>query len=290
MNENLQLNSSFYIQNKIYTLRGYQVMLDRDLAEIYGVKTIRLREQVKRNYKRFPDDFMFQLSENEVDFMVSQNAIPSRKQLGGSLPWVFTEQGISNLSAVLNSEQAIEANIRIMRAFVEMRKFILNNAQLFHRIEHVEQKQLATEKRIDEILNALDNGSMKPTQGIFYEGQIYDAYLFVCNLIKSAKSSLVLIDNYIDESTLILFSKRNENVNAIFYTHKINAQLKLDINKFNSQYPPIDVKEFTLSHDRFLIIDKTDIYHIGASLKDLGKKWFAFSKFEKSAIEMLDKL
>jgi hypothetical protein len=265
-------------------------MLDRDLAIIYGVKSIRLREQVKRNIRRFPSDFMFQLNENEIDIMVSQNAIPSRKHLGGTSPWVFTEQGVANLSSVLNSEQAIEANINIMRAFVEMRKFILNNAHLFQRIESVEQKQIDTDKRIDQILNALDVGASKPKQGIFYEGQIFDAYLFVSELIKSAKHSLVLIDNYIDESVLTLLTKRDDNVSAIIYTKKINKQQQLDLDKHNEQYPPIQILEFKQSHDRFLIIDNTDIYHFGASLKDLGKKWFAFSKFEKGAVEMLGRI
>ena len=289
MTENLQLQP-IHIQNKIFTVRGFQVMIDRDLATIYGVKPTRLREQVKRNIKRFPSDFMFQLSDNEVDFMVSQNAIPSRKHLGGSLPWAFTEQGVANLSSVLNSDQAIEANIVIMRAFVEMRKFILNNAQLFQRIETVEIKQIETDKRIDQILDALDSGTVKPKQGIFYNGQIYDAYLFVSDLIKTAKHSLVLIDNYVDESVLTLLTKRNSNVKATIYTQKISKQLQLDIDKHNAQYSAIEVKEFKQSHDRFLIIDNTEIYHFGASLKDLGKRWFAFSKFEKEAVEMLGRL
>jgi len=232
---------------------------------------------------------MFQLDDNEVDFMVSQNAIPSRKHLGGTLPWVFTEQGVANLSSVLNSDQAIEANIAIMRAFVEMRKFILNNAQLFQRIETVEIRQLETDKRIDQILNALDSGTAKPKQGIFYNGQVFDAYLFVSDLIKSANHSLVLIDNYVNESVLALLTKRNPKVNATIYTQQISKQFKLDVEKHNAQYDTIEVKEFKQSHDRFLIIDNTDIYHFGASLKDLGKKWFAFSKFEKQAVEMLSK-
>lgn len=286
MNESFQLQPA-NIKNKIYSIRGLQVMIDRDLATIYGVKPTRLREQVKRNSKRFPSDFMFQLNDNEVDYMVSQNAIPSRKHLGGTLPWVFTEQGVANLSSVLNSDQAIEANITIMRAFVEMRKFILNNAQLFQRIETLEARQIETDKRIHQILNALDSGTAKPKQGIFYNGQIFDAYLFVCDLIKSANHSLVLIDNYVDESVLALLTKRNPKVNATIYTQQISKQFKLDVEKHNAQYDTIEVKEFKQSHDRFLIIDNTDIYHFGASLKDLGKKWFAFSKFEKQAVEML---
>jgi len=290
MNEEIQLPTIVTIQSQIYTLRGLQVMLDRDLAGIYGVKSIRLREQVKRNINRFPSDFMFQLDDNEIDFMVSQNAIPSRKHLGGSLPWAFTEQGVANLSSVLKSDQAIEANINIMRAFVKMRKFVLNTAQLFQRIETVEQRQLETDKQIGQILDALNSGTTKPKQGIFYEGQIFDAYLFVSELIKSAKLSLVLIDNYIDESVFALFTKRNKGVTVILYTNTITKQLLLDVQKHNAQYEPIEIKEFKQSHDRFLIIDEKDIYHFGASLKDLGKKWFAFSKFDKGAVEMLGKL
>ncbi len=289
MSDNLQLQP-INIQNKIYTVRGLQIMIDRDLAAIYSVKPTRLREQVKRNIKRFPSDFMFQLSDNEVDFMVSQNAIPSRKYLGGSLPWAFTEQGVANLSSVLNSDQAIEANITIMRAFVEMRKFILNNARLFQRIETVEHKQIETDKRIDQILNALDNGTAKPKQGIFYNGQIFEAYIFVSDLIKTANQSLVLIDNYVDESVLVLLTKRKPNVRATIYTQKVSKQFQLDIEKHNAQNEAVEVKEFKQSHDRFLIIDDTEIFHFGASLKDLGKKWFAFSKFEKEAVEMLGKL
>ena len=289
MTENIQLQTN-EIQHRIYTIRGLQVMLDRDLAEMYGVKAIRLREQVKRNSKRFPADFMFQLTDNEADELVSQNAIPSKKQLGGSLPYAFTEQGVANLSGVLNSDQAIEVNISIMRAFVEMRKFILNNAQLFQRIGYIEQKQIETDKRIDQILDALNSGTAKPRQGIFYDGQIFDAWLFVSDLVKSATHSLVLIDNYVDESVLNLLGKRNSNASATIYTQKISNQLRLDIEKYNQQYPVIELKEFKQSHDRFLIIDNTDVYHFGASLKDLGKKWFAFSKFDKQAVEMLGKL
>ena len=290
MTDDLAPFNPISIQNKIYTIRGLQVMLDIDLAQIYGVKTIRLREQVKRNSKRFPPDFMFQLNESEVNFMVSQNAIPSKKHLGGSLPWLFTEQGISNLASVLNSDQAIETNIIIMRAFVEMRKFILNNAQLFQRIEGVELKQIATERKIDQILDALESETAKPKQGIFYEGQIFDAYVFVAELIKSANQSLILIDNYVDETVLTLLTKRNSGVLSTIYTQNISKQLQLDIEKHNAQYPTIEVLEFKQSHDRFLIIDNTEIYHFGASLKDLGKKWFAFSKFDKGAVEMLQKL
>ncbi len=300
MNENLQLSNTITIQNQIYTIRGLQVMFDADLAPLYGVETKVLNQAVKRNIERFPNSFRFQLSENEYkessrsQFVTLNKDIKGHKVKRGEnikyLPYVFTEQGVSMLSAVLRSQTAVQTSIRIINAFVDMRKFILNNAQLFQRIETVEQKQLATDKRIDQILDALESGDTKPKQGIFYDGQIFDAYLFVSELIKSANHSLVLIDNYVDESVLTLFSKRNTNVQVTIYTSKLTKQLKLDIEKHNAQYSPINIKEFNQSHDRFLIVDNSDVYHFGASLKDLGKKWFAFSKFEKGAVEMLGKL
>ncbi len=290
MNELFQVSK---IEKRIYTIRGMHVMLDRDLADLYGVKPIRLREQVKRNSNRFPEDFMFQISEDEVDYMVSQNAIPSRKHLGGTLPYVFTEQGVAVISGVLTSNRAIEINIAIMRAFVKMRQFLANNADLFMRLESVEKRQLVHEIKVDEkfeqLFNALEDKSIKPKQGIFYDGQVFDAYAFVCDLIRSATRRIILIDNYVDESVLTLLSKRDEAVTAQILTNNIGKTLTLDIEKFNLQYPAIKVQSFKSSHDRFLIIDD-DIYHIGASLKDLGKKWFAFSKMNVSAIEMLQRV
>ncbi len=196
------------IKSKIFTLRGVQVMLDRDLAIYYNIKTIRLREQVKRNIKRFPVDFMFQLTEDEVSFMVSQNAIPSRQYLGGYLPYAFTEQGVASLSSVLTGEIAIEVSLLIMRSFVSMRRFLSTNAEIFNRLSRVENKQFETDNRIEIILSSLESNVIKPKQGIFYNGQIFDAYKFVCDLIRSADTSLYLIDNYIDDTVLTLFSKR----------------------------------------------------------------------------------
>ncbi len=286
---NIKLSNS-EIKNKIYTIRGLQVMLDRDLAELYGVKPIRLREQVKRNIGRFPDDFMFKLTEEEVGFMVSQNAIPSKKYLGGSLPYVFTEQGVASISGVLTNKTAIEINIQVMRAFVQMRKFISQNAGIFQRLDNLAQKQQLTDKKLESVLNAIEDKTLKPKQGIFFDGQIFDAYVFVSGLIKSAKISLVLIDNYVDESVLTLLSKRDNSCKVTIYTKTISKQLQLDLKKHNEQYPPIQIKTFKEAHDRFLIIDDKSVYHIGASLKDLGKKWFAFSKFDKEALVLLEKL
>ena len=289
---NQQLPVENKVESLIQVIRGQQVMLDRDLAELYGVETKRLNEQVKRNIERFPEDFMFQLTPNEFDNLKSQFATSS---WGGvrKLPYAFTEQGVAMLSGVLKSPTAVEANIRIMRAFVSMRHFMVNNVAFFQRLETIEFNQLESNKvqakilahqevqdhRIDEIFRRLDEGMYKPKQGIFFDNQIYDAFSFVSELIKSAKQRIILIDNYVDESVLTLLDKRGENVSACIYTQQINRQLRLDIERHNSQYPPIEVTLFRRSHDRFLCIDDI-VYHVGASIKDLGKKWFAFSKME----------
>lgn len=269
-------------------------MVDRDLAEIYGMETRALKQAVNRNIDRFPPDFMFEASDDEIDFMVSQSVIPSRQHLGGAKPYLFTEQGVANLSSVLSSKVAVRVNIQIMRAFVSMRKFLSQNASLFTKIESIEKRQISYEikndTKVDAILNALENKEIKPKQHIFYDGQIFDAYLFVSDIIKSAKSSIKLIDNYIDESTLVLFTKRDVHVSMKIYTRPISKQLKLDLQKHNAQYPRIEIEQFDLSHDRFLIIDEKEIYHFGASLKDLGNKWFAVSKLDINSFELLGKL
>ena len=275
------------IEKKIYTIRGIQIMLDRDLASFYEVKPIRLREQVKRNINRFPPDFMFQLTDDEVDFMVSQNAIPSRQHLGGTLPYVFTEHGVAAISSVLTSERAVEVGIQIIRAFVSMRRFIIANALIFQRLDTLEIKQIETDQKLNSVLNAIESKEVQPKQGIFYDGQVFDAYKFVSDLIKTAKESIFLIDNYIDESVLTLFTKRKTNISFTILTKNISAKLELDVKKFNEQYPPLTLREFDKAHDRFLIIDETTVYHFGASLKDIGKKWFAFSKMDISAMDVL---
>jgi len=282
------------IKNKIYTIRTIQVMLDKDLAELYNVKPIRLREQVRRNTQKFPNDFMFVLTENEVEFMVSQNAIPSKQHLGGSLPLVFTEQGVSMLATVLKSDIATEVSINIMRTFVNMRKFLLSNASIFQRLDTLETKQIQNQLKSDEkfntIFSAIEETGTPQKQNIFYDGQIFDAYLFVSNIIKSAKISIKLIDNYVDESTLILFTKRDENTSLQIYTKTISKQLKLDVERYNAQYQTIEIIKFSLSHDRFLIIDEKEVYHFGASLKDFGNKWFAVSKMDINSLDIINKL
>jgi hypothetical protein len=256
---------------------------------MYEVETRALNQAVSRNRERFPDDFMFQLTSEEWENLKSQNVTSS---WGGrrKLPYVFTEQGISSLSGVLKSETAVKVNIAIMRAFVQMRKFLVENAAIFQRLDKVEQKQIEADQKFDRIFNALEDKSVKPKQGIFYDGQIFDAYVFVADLIKSAEKSILLIDNYVDESVLQLLTKQKKDVTVTIYTKHITKILKQDLAKHNKQYPKIEIKQFTKAHDRFLIIDENTVYHFGASLKDLGKKWFAFSKMELNANEILAKL
>ncbi len=282
------------IQCMIFTFRGVQVMIDKDLAQIYQVENKRLNEQVRRNITRFPEEFRFQLNDAEKAQLVANcDRFKSLKHSTVN-PFAFTEQGVSMLSAVLRSETAIKVSIKIINAFVEMRRFIQNNAQIFARLDSVERCQIAfeseTEKNFERLFQALELHNEVPKQGIFYDGQVYDAYTFVCDLIRKAELSLVLIDNYIDDSVLTLLSKRSVDISCTIYTKSISKQLALDLKKHNQQYSPISIKRFAESHDRFMIIDENEIYHIGASLKDLGKKWFAFSKLEIGALEMLKKL
>ena len=280
------------IESLIKVIRGQQVIFDKDLAKLYGVETKYLNKQVKRNIERFPEDFMFQLTKEEC---LRCQIGTSNEGRGGAryFPYVFTENGVSMLSSVLRSKTAIEVNIRIMRAFTSMRHFLLNNAEVFQRISTMEYHQLKmqqhlleSDKRIDEVFRKLDEGNAKPKQGIFYNGQIYDSYTFVSELIKSAKKRIILIDNYVDETVLTLLDKREEGVSAVIYTQQISRRFQLDIDRHNAQYAPIEVEMFRLSHDRFLCIDD-DVYHIGASVKDLGKKWFAFSKLDILSPDML---
>lgn len=293
------------IENKIYLVRDAQVMLDSDLANLYGVITKRLNQQVKRNINRFPKEFCFKLTRNEFENLRLQivtsnenlkSQIATSKKIGGRryLPLVFTEQGVAMLAGVLKSDIAIYMSIRIINAFVEMRKIINANSQILIRLDYVERKQIEqkieTDKKFEQVFNALSSQDTVPLQKIFFDGQIFDAYYFVSKIIRSAKKKIVLIDNFIDETVLNLFTKKRDKVRLIIYTKNISRLIKLDLEKFNSQYKNIELKEFTLSHDRFLIIDNTEIYHFGASMKDLGKKWFAFSKFDKNALILLDRL
>jgi len=292
------------IENRIFTIRGKPVMLDSDLSELYQVETRVLNQAVKRNIERFPKEFMFQLTKDEYEqikslkiseqgsSLTSQNVTlkSKRGKHRKYLPYAFTEHGVAMLSAVLKSDIAVKVSIQIIKAFVEMKKFLVQNAAIFQRLDRLELKQLETEEQVSHILKALEDKKIKQSQGIFFNGQIFDAYNFVSELIRSSKRSIILIDNYIDDTVLVLFAKRKKNVKVTIYTKKISKQLNLDLKKFNEQYEPIEIIEFSDSHDRFLIIDEKEIYHFGASLKDLGKKWFAFSKFDNTALEILNKL
>lgn len=324
------------IENLIQVIRGKQVILDRDLARLYGVETRVLNQAVQRNIERFPEDFMFQLTKEEAEFSRSQivtlneedtniksqiatsyefprsqivtlnEGEPSRSQNATMkvkqgqnikyLPYAFTENGIAMLSSVLRSPIAIATNIQIMRAFTAMRRFIAANAQVFQRLEVIEHTQLSlaahqeeADKKFEEIFRRLDDGSVTQKQGIFYDGQIFDAYVFITERVREAKKRIVLIDNYIDESVFTILDKRPKGAKAKIYTKNLTQQLALDLEKHNAQYAPIEVEPFDRSHDRFLCIDDT-VYHIGASLKDLGKKWFAFAKMELTTDELLTKI
>ena len=307
----------------IISVRGKQVILDRDLARLYGVETRVLNQAVQRNIERFPGDFMFQLSKDEFENwksqfaisipnenmssqfvttskdatnMSSQNAMTSPlKRPKSALPYAFTENGIAMLSSVLRSPMAIATNIHIMRAFNAMRHFIGSHAQMFQRVENIEKNILAlnahqidTDKKIEEVFQRLDAGDAKPEHGIFFDGQIFDSYSFINDRIREAKKRIILIDNYIDDSVLKMLDKRKKGVTVKLYTNLAFGSLKLDLKKHNAQYAPIDAEQFDRSHDRFLCIDDT-VYLVGASLKDLGKKWFGFSKMDWTTDQLLRK-
>jgi hypothetical protein len=292
------------IESRIFTLRNKQVMIDMHLAELYNVEVKVLNQAVKRNPDRFPDTFFFQLSETEWGSLRSQFVTlettgkirPGFQSNTGNrgrhrkyLPYAFTEQGVAMLSAVLRSETAVKVSIRIMNAFIEMRKFIQANTDLFHRMDMLESKQTETDRKFSQVFQALEKHEPKPENGIFFDGQIFDAYVFVSDLIRSARHSIILIDNYIDESVLLLLTKRKKGVKAIIYTRNTKI-IMLDIEKHNQQYNPVEFRKLESSHDRFLLIDEVELYHIGASLKDLGKKWFAFSRLNSMQKELLEKL
>lgn len=346
------------IENKIFTIRGVQVMLDRDLAELYEVETKVLNQAWKRNIERFPEEFCFQLTKEEVEilrskiatlntensFLRSQNEtskseIPtlksqfatSRSQFvtlntedsflksqivtskkenrGGNryLPYAFTEQGVAMLASILKSETAVKVSIQIMNAFVQMRHFISANGSLFARLDSVEKRQIETEEKLnrnlvqihekldvheknfEKVFDALEAADL-PKQGVFCDGQIFDSYKFASDLIRKAKTSIVLVDNYVDDTVLSMLDKRKSGVSATIYTQSISKQLTLDLQKHNAQYAPIDVRVLKNFHDRFLFLDEKTIYHIGASIKDLGKKVFGFSKLGLDAKQIMNML
>ena len=266
------------IESLIYVIRKQQVMLDSDLARLYGVETKVLNQAVKRNIQRFPEDFMFQLTKEECLRSQIVTLNEGRGRHLKYMPHVFTENGVAMLSGVLRSDKAIEVNINIMRAFSAMRSFLMNNAAIFQRMDQLEMRQLKTDEKVDAILDKLSYND-RPNEGVFYNGQIFDAYALVADLIRQAKTRIAVIDNYIDDSVLVQLSKRKAGVTVEIYDGQISKQLKQDVEKHNEQYPGVVLHKYTKAHDRFLIIDE-DVYHIGASLKDLGKKLFAFSKMD----------
>jgi len=274
------------IQSMIYTFRGKQVMVDSNLADLYQVTTKRLNEQVNRNKNRFPPQFMFQLTEDEYRDLRSQIATSNDGIKHGGrryMPYVFTEQGIAMLSSVLRSNIAVEVSIRIMDSFVEMRRFLVSNQELFSRLDRVELKQIETDKKLEQVFNYIATRT-EVKQHIFFDGQIYDAFSFIVDLIKKAQNKLVLIDNYVDTNTLNLLCKKNNGVSVLIAGSGKGSLTSKDISKFNAQYQGLTVKTRKDFHDRFLIIDDLEVYHIGASIKDAGKKSFGITKIEDQTL------
>ena len=282
------------IQSKIALVRNQQVLLDRDLAKLYGVEVSQMNRQVKRNIERFPSDFMFQLTKEEYDSLKCQNGISNQRGGDRRLPYAFTEQGIAMLSGLLRSEVAIQTNIMIMRAFVAMRRFLSANAQIFQRLDRIEIQQLEdkqwkaeTEKKIGAILAKIEEKSPSPTaEQIFDTGCIWDAWQYVSDLVRSAKSRIILIDNFVDERVLTLLSKRGDGVSATIHT-RYNQPFLLDLEKHNQQYPAITAIQIPHKHhDRFLIIDDV-VYLLGASVKDMGTGLCAITKLVTDPSEIL---
>ncbi len=282
------------IEAKILTIRNQQVMIDRDLAELYGTETKVLNQAVKRNIERFPEDFMFALDKSEKDELVTNCDRFEMMKHSSVMPYAFTEQGVAMLSSVLKSPTAVEVNIQIMRAFVAMRHFLQNNAKVFSEINTIKKQlldtnvhQKETDKKVEELFDLIDKYNVKDTQGIFFQGQIFDAYAKFESFIAQAKQEIILIDNYVDLSILQRLAKKKKNVNVVIYTDPKTKLTAQDIQQFNTQYPTLTLNHTTKMHDRFLIIDQKMLYHIGASLKDLGKKCFAFEVLDASLIAHL---
>ena len=278
-------NKDLNVSRMILMIRDTQVILDKDLAALYGVETKVLNQAVKRNIDRSPSDFRFQLTKEEClrSQIVTLNT--ERGQHIKYLPYAFTEQGVAMLSAVLKSKTAVCVSIKIMQAFVTLRHIVSNNFPLYKRMDEIEQKQIQTDHKVDEILNQLNNNKESfPSQGIFFNGQIFDAYQFVSDLIRSAKRSVVLFDNYVDDSVLTQLSKRSESVAATVCVSRVSEGLRLDVQRHNAQYAPIALREVPAVHDRFLLMDEEILYTFGASFKDLGKKLFCFTKIESAEV------
>lgn len=273
------------IKNMIYEVRGKQVMLDSDLAALYNVQTKRINEAVKNNPDKFPERFSFKLTEEESKSFLVENFDQKIEKRGGryKCPRVFTEQGVAMLATILKSNVATEVSIAIMDAFVEMRKFISNNADIFKMMISVEYKLIEHDDKINQILDEMNHKELK--EKLFYDGQVYDAYSLLINIIRKAKEKIIIIDNYIDKTILDILIYKNEGVKVEIWTKNIKSNL--DIEKFNLQYPNVIIKKVDNFHDRFIILDDNELYHVGASLKDLGKKCFALSKMDQENITKL---
>lgn len=284
--------ASDMIRNMVYVIRGQQVMLDSDLAMLYQVETKVLNQAVNRNITRFPENFRFQLNDEEYNslrsqFVTSKNLHVERKGGRRYKPFVFTEQGIAMLSGILKSQVAINVSIKIMNSFVEMRRFISSNALLFEHITNLELKQLEYQKQSDEKFEQIFkyiSEHEEHNQKVFFDGQIYDAFSLIVRLIQKAEKEILLIDGYVDINTLNLLCKKKEDVSVTIYTRQQTRLSDLDVDQFNAQYPTLDVKYTSVFHDRFLIIDENMVYHIGASLKDAGKKVFGLTRINDEVI------
>ncbi len=283
------------IKNLIYTIRGKQVMLDSDVAMLYQYTTKNINKAVKRNIDRFPEDFCFQLTEDEFQTLRFQIGTSKHDEKlndefrGGRryLPYVFTEQGIAMLAGVLKNDIAVKVSIHIIKSFIEMRKFLSSNGQLFERLTNVEYKLLEHDKKFDEVFDQLQQEE-NIKQKIFFEGQIYDAYSLIIDIIKKANKKILIIDNYVDDSILKMLAKKKNRVEVVILTSDKSNIQNLDIQKFNKEYPILKVAKTNKFHDRFIVIDNEEMYHLGASIKDLGKKCFGINKIED--IDIIEKI
>lgn len=271
------------IKSLIYVVRGQQVMLDSDLAMLYQVETKVFNQAVSRNIERFPENFRFQLTKEEFEALRSQIATSNGRGGRRYRPYMFTEQGIAMLSGVLRSDVAIQVSIHIMNTFVEMRRFIANNALLFEKVSDIELKQLeyqkSTDEKFDKVFQYIEDHA-ESEQKIFFDGQIYDAFSLITSIIQKATKEIILIDGYVDVDTLNILAKKNIGVDVKIYTYASAPLTKRDAANFNAQYPTLTVKKTQVFHDRFIILDGKTAYHIGASIKDAGKKCFGISVLE----------
>lgn len=300
------------IKSLIYTIRGKQVMLDSDVAMLYHYPTKRINETVNRNKQRFPENFCFQLNEKEYEVLKCKNIVLNSNSIKEDsvnsslrsqfatlnestgrgkhrkyLPFVFTEQGIAMLSGLLKNDIAIQVSINIMNAFVEMRKFLMLNGQVFERLTNVEYKLQEHDKKFDEVFNQLQlEENIK--QRVFFDGQIYDAYSIIIDIIKRANTKILIIDNYVDDSVLKMLTKKKSNVEVVILTSDKSNIENLDVKKFNKEYPTLKVAKTDKFHDRFIILDNKEMYHLGASIKDLGKKCFGINRIKD--MEIIEKV